>query len=91
MRSFDLGETVSSRDIKMIVEQNNYTNLNLYTISKQLKHLENLVENQPKAIHSLPTNIGNIKTEEPIFKPLKFQKIPSRTTKSILKRNSKSN
>ncbi|MFQ6648369.1 hypothetical protein Gotur_021811 [Gossypium turneri] len=30
----------------MIVEQNNYTNINLHTIGKQLDYIENLVESQ---------------------------------------------
>ncbi|MFQ6631658.1 hypothetical protein Gotur_009489, partial [Gossypium turneri] len=31
----------------MIVEQNNYTNINLHTIGKQLDYIENFVESQP--------------------------------------------
>ncbi|MFQ6624274.1 hypothetical protein Gotur_004284 [Gossypium turneri] len=30
----------------MIVEQNNYTNISLHTIGKQLDYIENLVESQ---------------------------------------------
>nr|KJB08535.1 hypothetical protein B456_001G087300 [Gossypium raimondii] len=43
----DAGEQISLKDIKMIVEQNNYTNINLHTIGKQLDYIENLVESQP--------------------------------------------
>ncbi|MFQ6629043.1 hypothetical protein Gotur_007353 [Gossypium turneri] len=46
MRAPDVGEQISSKDIKMIVEQNNYTNINLHTIGKQLDYIENLVESQ---------------------------------------------
>ncbi|MFQ6653902.1 hypothetical protein Gotur_025085 [Gossypium turneri] len=41
MRAPDAGEQMLSKDIKMIVEQNNNTNINLHTIGKQLDYIEN--------------------------------------------------
>ncbi|MFQ6666716.1 hypothetical protein Gotur_032969, partial [Gossypium turneri] len=43
IRAPDAGEQISSKDIKMIVEQNNYINLSLHKIGKQLDYIENLV------------------------------------------------
>ncbi|MFQ6661937.1 hypothetical protein Gotur_029930 [Gossypium turneri] len=77
MRALDVGEQISSKDIKIIVEQNNYTNISLYTIGKQLDYIENLVESQP--IRKEPLKEITIKSsKEPIFRtyeiPKPFQK-----------------
>lgn len=74
MRVLELWENISSKDVKRIVEQNNYTNLNLHTISQQLDKIEILVENQPKITQNLPTKENKIVTEtskssKPIFTP----------------------
>ncbi|XP_021295254.1 uncharacterized protein LOC110424886 isoform X1 [Herrania umbratica] len=45
MRLSDLGEPITSKDIKMIIEQNNFTNLNLHSISEQLDTIETKLQN----------------------------------------------
>ncbi|MFQ6653300.1 hypothetical protein Gotur_024767 [Gossypium turneri] len=73
MRALDAGEQISSKDIKMIVEQNNYTNINLHTIGKQLDYIENLVESQ--LIRKEPVKeITEKSSKEPIFTPYKITK-----------------
>lgn len=51
----------------MIVEQNNYTNLNLHIISQQLDKMEILVENQPKRSQNLSTEEYKPETSKPVF------------------------
>ncbi|MFQ6647852.1 hypothetical protein Gotur_020940 [Gossypium turneri] len=77
MRGLDAGEKISSKDIKMIVEQNNYTNISLHTIGKQLDYIENLVESQ--SIKKEPVKEATKKSsKEPLFTsyeiPKPFQK-----------------
>ncbi|EOY08888.1 Uncharacterized protein TCM_024162 [Theobroma cacao] len=77
MRAPELGENVSSKYIKMIVEQNNYTNLNLHTISQQLDKVEILVENQPQRTQNLSTGENRIETpksSQPVFTPFEVPK-----------------
>nr|KJB20701.1 hypothetical protein B456_003G159900 [Gossypium raimondii] len=72
MRAPD-AEQISSKDIKMIVEQNNYTNINLHTIGKQLDYIETLVESQP--IKKEPVKeIIEKSSKEPIFTPYEIPK-----------------
>ncbi|MFQ6647887.1 hypothetical protein Gotur_020807 [Gossypium turneri] len=69
----DAGEKISSKDIKMIVEQNNYTNINLHTIGKQLDYIENLIESQ--LIRKEPVKeIIEKSSKEPIFTPYEIPK-----------------
>ncbi|MFQ6661400.1 hypothetical protein Gotur_029578 [Gossypium turneri] len=73
MRAPDAGEQISSKDIKMIVEQNNYTNINLHTIGKQLDYIENLVESE--SIQKEPVKeITEKSSKEPIFTPYEIPK-----------------
>ena len=74
MRAPDAGEKISSKDIKMIVEQNNYTNISLHKIGKQLDYIENLVENQ--SIKKEPVKeVREKSSKEPIFILMKFQNL----------------
>ncbi|KAK5785755.1 hypothetical protein PVK06_040371 [Gossypium arboreum] len=73
MRALDVGEQISSKDIKMIVEQNNYTNISLHTIGKQLDYIENLIESQP--IRKEPIKeVTEKSSKEPIFTPYEIPK-----------------
>ncbi|MFQ6658199.1 hypothetical protein Gotur_027570 [Gossypium turneri] len=79
MRAPDAGEQISSEDVKMIVEQKNYTNISLHTIRKQLDYIENLVESQP--IRKEPVKeVTEKSSKEPIFTlyeiPKPFHKNP---------------
>ncbi|MFQ6634200.1 hypothetical protein Gotur_011773, partial [Gossypium turneri] len=40
MRAPNAGEQISSKFIKMIVEQNNYINISLHTIGKKLYYID---------------------------------------------------
>ncbi|MFQ6670978.1 hypothetical protein Gotur_035662 [Gossypium turneri] len=73
MRAPDAGEQISSKDIKMIVEQNNYININLYTIGKQLEYIENLVKSQPIKKESIKGETEK-SSKEPIFTPYEIPK-----------------
>ncbi|MFQ6626078.1 hypothetical protein Gotur_004911 [Gossypium turneri] len=70
----DAGEQISSKDIKMIVEQNNYTNINLHTIGKQLDYIENLVESQPIRKEPVKEITEKSSSKEPIFTPYEIPK-----------------
>ncbi|MFQ6651268.1 hypothetical protein Gotur_023693 [Gossypium turneri] len=73
MKTPDAREQILSKDIKMIVEQNNYTSISLYTIGKQLDYIENLVENQP--IKKEPVKeVVEKSSKEPIFTPYEVPK-----------------
>ncbi|KAK5775677.1 hypothetical protein PVK06_043597 [Gossypium arboreum] len=73
MRAPDAGEQISSKDIKMIVDQNNYTKISLYTIRKQLDYIENLVESQPIR-KELVKEVTRKSFKEPIFTPYEIPK-----------------
>ncbi|MFQ6646112.1 hypothetical protein Gotur_019947 [Gossypium turneri] len=68
MRPPDAGEQISLKDIKMLVEQNNYTNINLRTIGKQLDYIKNFVESQPIKKESVKEVIEK-SSKESIFTP----------------------
>ncbi|MFQ6628468.1 hypothetical protein Gotur_008194, partial [Gossypium turneri] len=70
MRAPDTGEQISSKDIKMIVEQKNYTNINLHTIRKQLDYIENLVESRKAPVKGIIEK----SSKEPIFTPYEIPK-----------------
>ncbi|MFQ6630744.1 hypothetical protein Gotur_009041 [Gossypium turneri] len=73
MRAPNVGEQISSKDITMIVEQNNYTNISLHTIGKQLDYIENLMESQ--LIRKEPVKeIIEKSSKEPIFTPYEIPK-----------------
>ncbi|MFQ6624169.1 hypothetical protein Gotur_003787 [Gossypium turneri] len=73
MRAPNVGEQISSKDIKMIVEQNNYTNISLHIIGKQLNYIENLIESQP--IRKEPVKeVTKKSSKEPIFTPYEIPK-----------------
>nr|KJB80550.1 hypothetical protein B456_013G103100 [Gossypium raimondii] len=57
----------------MIVEQNNYTNINLHTIGKQLDYIESLVESQ-LIRKELVREITEKSSKEPIFTPYEIPK-----------------
>ncbi|MFQ6648379.1 hypothetical protein Gotur_021809 [Gossypium turneri] len=83
MRAPDAGEQISSKDVKMIVEQNNYTNINLHTIGKQLDYIENLVGSQPIRKESVK-EITEKSFKEPIFTPYEIPKPFQKTQNDFL-------
>ncbi|MFQ6645786.1 hypothetical protein Gotur_019668 [Gossypium turneri] len=83
MRASDVGEQISSKDVKMIVKQNNYTNISLHTIGKQLDYIENLVESQPIR-KELVKEITEKSSKEPIFTPYEIPKPFQKTQNDFL-------
>ena len=69
----NLTDPINTTDIKNTFEKNNYTNLNINTIGKQLEKFETLLENKPtQQIHiSKPKPIENQKS---FFKPFEIPK-----------------
>ena len=69
----NLTDPINTTNIKNIFEQNNYTNLNLNIIEKQLEKIETLVQNKPtqQIQISKPKPIENQKS---FFKPFEIPK-----------------
>ncbi|XVF07327.1 hypothetical protein REPUB_Repub06bG0128900 [Reevesia pubescens] len=69
----NLTDPPNPNDIKNILEQNNYTNLNLNTIGQQLEKIETLIESKP--IIQLVQQLEERKTEQKsFFKPFEIPK-----------------
>ncbi|MFQ6666372.1 hypothetical protein Gotur_032743 [Gossypium turneri] len=84
MRAPEAGEQqISSKDIKMIVEQNNYTNISLHAIGKQLDYIEILVESHPVK-KELEKEIIEKCSKEPIFTHYEISKPFQKTQNDFL-------
>nr|KJB66148.1 hypothetical protein B456_010G130200 [Gossypium raimondii] len=83
MRALDAREQISSKDVKMIVEQNNYTNISLHIIGKQLDYIENLVESQPIRKEPVKERIEK-SSKELIFTPYEIPKPFQKTQNDFL-------
>ena len=70
----NLTDPINTTDIRNIFEQNNYTNLNLNTIGKQLEKIETLVENKTTTQHIQVSRPKPIENQKSFFKPFEIPK-----------------
>ena len=67
MKPLNNPRPTDSENLKAIVLQNNYTNINLQTIRLQLTKVQNHITSQ--TISSQPITIKESSTKTPMFKP----------------------